>query len=222
MMHVFLTALHPNRYQNPDFIHIKHLVVLLYDSLLNAQLKHNIMYLPSNTTTNVPGPGRTWVPSRSSYDPWAMPDRSSTATASTTPNIIIPPRHKAAPPQPAAPPEPAVAPPQSASAAVSPQQPASVYDQFRNIPAPDTPIQLESDIWLTNDKGITHHKDYIHCKVTVKFKLCSSSYTTEWGHGSAPYDEMKARGWTQGKDRSGNWTWQQARCPIYGNCVRAP
>ena len=100
-------------------------------------------------------------------------------------------------------------------------QPASFYYKFQNVQALDTPIQPEPGVWLTNDKGVTYHKDHIHYKVNVKCKWCCTSYTTEWGHGSAPYEEMKARGWTQGKDRSGNWTWQQARCPICGICVRA-
>ena len=75
IMHFFRTALHPSRYQNPNYTHIKHLLVLRYDSLLNAQIKPNIMYVTSNSTTSVLAPSRAWVPSRSSDDPWAMPDR---------------------------------------------------------------------------------------------------------------------------------------------------
>ena len=149
-----------------------------------------------------------------------MPDRSSKATATATPNTTIPPRPKAAPPQPAAPSEPAVGPPQSAPAAVPSQQPASVDYKFAHVPVPDTPIQPEPDERLTNDKRVTYHKDHIHYKVTVKCKWCCSSYTADWTYGSAPYEELKAKEWTQGKDKSGNWTWQQARCPIHGKCVR--
>ena len=221
MTHCFLTALHPNRDQNPDFTHIKHLVELLYDSLLNARLKPNTTYLASNTTIIAPGSGWTWIPSRPAYDPWETPDRSSTATSSKTPNATVPPRPKAAPPQPAAPPEPVVAPPQTTSAAVPSQQLTSVLHQSRNFPKLDTPTQPDSDIWLIDHNGVTYHKNYIHYKVTIKCRLCNSIYTTEWGHGQAPYDEMKARGWSQGRDRSGNWTWQQARCPNYGDCIRA-
>ena len=82
-------------------------------------------------------------------------------------------------------------------------------------PAPPPAEPHDPDGWLTNDKGVTIHKDRIHYKVIVKCTWCGTQYRTQWGEGNGPYEELKEKQWLSGKDKSGKYIWQQARCPRY-------
>ena len=62
MMNYFIKTLHTNRYCNPEYTHIKHLVHLLFDSLLKAQTK-----FPPKHTSAPPSPW-AWTTSQSSGD----------------------------------------------------------------------------------------------------------------------------------------------------------
>ena len=72
---------------------------------------------------------------------------------------------------------------------------------------------------IPDDKGITSHEDRRRYKVTLTCTYCRTQYTTEWGEGNEPYLELRQSKWQQGRDGSGNYTWQRARCPnYYQNC----
>ena len=101
-----------------------------------------------------------------------------------------------------------------------PNPPNEPAPAFTRTPAPSPDEQQDED-GLTDEKGITMHKDGKHYKVTVKCNYCRTQYTTRWGAGTGPYTELTDARWEQGRDRSGNWTWQRARCPkYYENCRR--
>ena len=73
-----------------------------------------------------------------------------------------------------------------------------------------------------DEKGITLHEDQRTYKVTPTCTRCHTQYTTEWGTGNEPYQELRHLGWKKGKVTSGNLTWQRAQCPTYyTNCADA-
>ena len=115
MMNYFLKALHTSRYCNPEYTHIKHLVHLLFESLLRAQTKSHPMPLH----TSVPPSSRAWTPSQSSGDGWG-------AYTTNTPPGTPPPRPKAAPPQPIPPPVRVEVPPQTIPFAAPTQSAAPI------------------------------------------------------------------------------------------------
>ena len=92
--------------------------------------------------------------------------------------------------------------------------PNGLAPAFTSVPAP-SPDEPQDEDGITDAKGITMHKDGWQYKVTVKCKNCPTQYTTRWGTNSDPYKELTNANWEQGRDRSGNWTWQKARCPNY-------
>ena len=79
-------------------------------------------------------------------------------------------------------------------------------------PPPHEPYD-EDDI--TDAKGVTMHKNGWQYKVTVKCKNCAAQYRTRWGADSDPYKELAKAGWDKGRDRCGNYSWQQAHCPNF-------
>ena len=79
-------------------------------------------------------------------------------------------------------------------------------------PPPHEPYD-EDDI--TDAKGVTMHKNGWQYKVTVKCKNCAAQYKTRWGADSDPYKELAKAGWDKGRDRCGNYSWQQAHCPNF-------
>ena len=168
MMNYFLRALHTSRYCNPEFTHIKHLVHLLFDSLLRAQTKS----FPKHTSA--PPSSWTWTPSQSSGDGWGA------YTTNTTPGTP-PPRPKAAPPQPIPPPVRVEVPPQTIPFA-APTQPAAPMVQ----PTPAT----NSDV-IYAEKGVEWHKDILNVWVTVNCVLCNATYTTKWCW--QPYEELQSK-----------------------------
>ena len=95
-----------------------------------------------------------------------------------------------------------------------PSPPNGPAPAFTSVPAPP-PDEPQDEDGITDAKGITMHKDGWQYKVTVKCKNCLTQYTTRWGTGSDPYKELTNANWEQGRDKSGNWTWQKARCPNY-------
>ena len=93
-----------------------------------------------------------------------------------------------------------------------PSPPNGPAPAFTSVPVPP-PDEPQDEDGITDDKGITMHKDGWQYKVTVKCKNCRTQYTTRWGTGSDPYKELTNANWEQGRDKSCNWTWQKARCP---------
>ena len=79
-------------------------------------------------------------------------------------------------------------------------------------PPPHEPYD-EDDI--TDAKGVTMHKNGWQYKVTVKCKNCTAQYRTRSGTDSDPYKELAKAGWDKGRDRCGNYSWQQAHCPNF-------
>ena len=92
--------------------------------------------------------------------------------------------------------------------------PNGVAPALTSVPAP-SPDEPQDEDGITDAKGIAMHKDGWQYKVTVKCKNCPTQYTTRWGTNSDPYKELTNANWEQGRDRSGNWTWQKARCPNF-------
>ena len=92
-----------------------------------------------------------------------------------------------------------------------PNEPAPILTKTT---APPTDEQQNED-GPPDGKGITYHR-FLRCyKVTIKCTYCSIQYTTKWGEGYEPYQELKDAHWQRGRDGSGNKTWQRAKCPNY-------
>ena len=85
---------------------------------------------------------------------------------------------------------------------------------FSRTPAPP-PDEQQDDDGLPDEKGITMHKDGRQYKVTLRCTYCRTQYTTRWGAGQEPYQELTDANWQRGRDGSGNKTLQRARCVDY-------
>ena len=87
-------------------------------------------------------------------------------------------------------------------------------------PAPP-PAETQDEDGPPDAKGITYCTGG-HYKVTVKCIYCGTTHKTGPSNHHNPYTELRGMGWAQGKNNSGNYTWQFARCPdwIAGrNCI---
>ena len=87
-------------------------------------------------------------------------------------------------------------------------------------PAPP-PSDTQTENGPPDDKGITWCSDGSY-KVTVKCIYCRITHKTGPSNHHDPYTELRNIGWTQGKSRSGNHTWQFPRCPDWSagrNCI---
>ena len=82
-------------------------------------------------------------------------------------------------------------------------------------PAPP-PVETQDDDGPPDDKGITYLIGG-HWKVTVKCNYCGATHTTGSSEHHNPYTELRGMEWSQGTSKSGNSTWQLARCPIWTN-----
>ena len=96
-----------------------------------------------------------------------------------------------------------------------PSPPNEPAPTFTRTPAPPPDEQQHEYGPLPDDKGITFHRDQRRYKVTLTCTYCRTQYTTKWGEGDEPYRELRYAKWQQGRDGSGNYTWQRARCPNY-------
>ena len=94
-----------------------------------------------------------------------------------------------------------------------PGPPGEPPPDTNRTPAPP-PHETQDEEGLPDVKGITYHSNGTY-KVTVKCTNCHRQYKTGWGRHQEPYDELTAIGWTKGRDRSNNYTWQYPRCPAY-------
>ena len=101
-----------------------------------------------------------------------------------------------------------------------PKPPNEPAPAVTRTPAPPPDEQQDED-GLTDEKGITMHKDGRQYKVTVKYNYSRTQYTTRWGAGREPYTELTDARLEKGRDGSGNCTWQKARCPAYYNHCRS-
>ena len=95
-----------------------------------------------------------------------------------------------------------------------PSPPNEPAPTFTRTPAPPPDEQQDED-GLPDEKGITMHKDRWQYKVILRCTYCHTQYTTRWGAGQEPYQELTDANWQRGRDGSGNKTWQRARCPDY-------
>ena len=104
---------------------------------------------------------------------------------------------------------------QESRADIPPGPPSMPAPTMPCEPAPPPAEPHHHDELSTDVNGVTTHIDGWQYKVTVVCKCCSVQYKTQWGVPYEPYEELKAAGWTKGRDSSGNWTWQRAHCPRF-------
>ena len=95
-----------------------------------------------------------------------------------------------------------------------PSPPNEPAPTFTRTPAPP-PDEQQNEDGLPDGKGITTHNDRRRYKVTLRCTYCHTQYTTRWGTGQEPYQELTDANWQRGRDGSGNKTLQRARCPDY-------
>ena len=90
-------------------------------------------------------------------------------------------------------------------------------------PAPPPPETQEEE-GPPDDQGITMHRNGSY-KVTVTCAYCHRQHKTGWSSHHDPYGELRNIGWTRGKSRNGNYTWQSPRCPVWStgqSCTSHP
>ena len=94
-----------------------------------------------------------------------------------------------------------------------PGPPGAPPPDTSRTPAPPPP-ETQVEEGPPDVKGITLHSNG-SWKVTVKCAYCHRQHKTGWSSHRDPYEELRTIGWTQGKSRSGNYTWQFPRCPVW-------
>ena len=72
-----------------------------------------------------------------------------------------------------------------------PNEPAPTFTKTL-APPPD---EQQNEDGSPDEKGITYHRDLRSYKVTLKCIYCFTQYTTKWGGGYEPYQELIDANW---------------------------